>query len=133
MHVATLSYADNVTCEGLLDECFPALSGMARGKAPGCEDLPTEFFLKFWHVLSEDLVDTINFSFQSHHPSLTQRGGIISLSFRRMTSLTQKTGILSRYSMSTTRLLPEPLLAGSSKSSIMWSAPTRPAVCLVAL
>ena len=36
-------------CEGLLsvEECFAALKGMARGKAPGVAGLPMEFSLKF--------------------------------------------------------------------------------------
>ena len=46
--------ADRVgDCEGPLSvaECFAALSGMARGKAPGIDGLPIEFYLKFWGVL----------------------------------------------------------------------------------
>ena len=45
-------------CEGLLsvEECFVALKGMARGKTPGVDGLPMEFYLKFWDVLGADLV-----------------------------------------------------------------------------
>ena len=36
-------------CEGelTLEECFTVLTGMARGKAPGLDGLPMEFYLKF--------------------------------------------------------------------------------------
>ena len=49
---SVLPYDDSEGCEGLLsqEECFAAFRGMARGKAPGCDGLPMEFYLKFWHV-----------------------------------------------------------------------------------
>ena len=48
-HVSSLPASDSAACEGFLtlEECFSALSGMARGKAPGCDGLPMEFFLNF--------------------------------------------------------------------------------------
>ena len=54
-------------CEGPLasDEVFAALQGMARGKTPGSDGLPAEFFLMFWDVLGTDLVDVLNTSFDS--------------------------------------------------------------------
>ena len=84
-HVSSLPASDSAACEGLLtlEECSSALSGMARGKAPGCDGLPMEFFLKFWHILGQDLVDVLNFSFQSGGLSRTQRRGVISLSFKK--------------------------------------------------
>jgi len=33
---------------------------MARRKAPGLDGLPMEFYLKFWNVLSNDLVSVLN-------------------------------------------------------------------------
>ena len=56
---------DSEVCEGLLsqDEYFVALQGMALGKAPGCDGLPMEFYLKFWHVLGFDLVCVLNSTF----------------------------------------------------------------------
>ena len=45
------------SCEGLLslEECYAALVGMARRKAPGSDGLPMEFYSKFWDFLGEDL------------------------------------------------------------------------------
>lgn len=84
-HVPILSASDSAKCECplSLEECFLALSGMPRGKAPGCDGLPMEFFLKFWNVLGQDVVDVLNFSFQSGHLSRSQRHSIISLSFKK--------------------------------------------------
>ena len=84
-HVSSLSASDSAAWKGFLtlEECFSALSGMARGKAPGCNGSPMEFFLKFWHILGQDLVDVLNFSFLSGRFSRTQRRGVISLSCKK--------------------------------------------------
>ena len=84
-HVSALPTSDSAVCEGALtlDECFSALSGMARGKAPGCDGLPMEFYLKFWNILGQDLVDVLNFSSRLGRLSRTQRRGVISLSFKK--------------------------------------------------
>ena len=62
---SVLPYDDSEVCEGLLsqEECFAALHGMARGKAPGCDGLPMEFHSNFWHVLGFDLVCVLNSAF----------------------------------------------------------------------
>lgn len=56
-HVPSLSAVDSTMCEGLLtlEECFSALSGMARGKAPGCDGLVMEFFSSFGMFLAKIL------------------------------------------------------------------------------
>ena len=71
-------------CKGLLtvEECFEALSGMAKRKAPGSDGLPAEFYLKFWNVLGRDLVQVLNYCYCSGS-SLSQRQGVISLSFKK--------------------------------------------------
>ena len=55
---SSLSSEQALLCEGplSLEECFTALKGMARGKAPGVDGLPMEFYLKFWDALGPDLV-----------------------------------------------------------------------------
>ena len=54
---ARLSSSESDACEGLLsvEECFTALQGMARRKAPGSDGFPMEFYLKFWSLLGPDL------------------------------------------------------------------------------
>ena len=73
------------SCEGLLsvEECFEALSGMAKRKAPGSDGLPGEFYLKFWNVWGRDLVQVLNYCYRSGSLSLSQRRGVISLSFKK--------------------------------------------------
>ena len=66
-----------------LSECHSSLLGMALRKAPGCDGLPVEFYLKFWDVLGPDLVEVLNFCYLSGSLSRTQRRGLIALSFKK--------------------------------------------------
>ena len=56
---------------------------MARRKAPGLDGLPVEFYVKFWDVLGPDLVSVLNSCLESRSLALSQRRGIISLSFKK--------------------------------------------------
>ena len=73
------------SCEGLLtaEECLEALNGMARRKAPGLDGLPAEFYLKFWSILGQDLVEVLNSCYRAGSLTLSQRRGVISLSFKK--------------------------------------------------
>lgn len=95
-----------LSCKGLLsvDECFAALKGMARGKAPGLDGLPMEFYLKFWDVLSVDLVEVLNFCFGRGYLAKSQRHGVISLTLKREIVLTPIIAALSLFCVLTIRL-----------------------------
>ena len=73
------------SCEGPLTptEVLDALKGMARNKTPGLDGLPMEFYLRFWDVLGSDLVSVLNDCSFSGSLSLSQRRGIITLSFKK--------------------------------------------------
>ena len=95
LHISSvLPFDDSETCEGLLSqgECFAALQGMARGKAPDCDGLPMEFYLKFWDVLGNDLVLVLNSAYRLGSISGSQRRGIITLAFKKGDRLTLSTG-----------------------------------------
>ena len=51
-----LSSAEQEACEGALtvEDCFHALQGMPRGKTPGSDGFPMEFFLAPWQTLGAD-------------------------------------------------------------------------------
>ena len=51
---------------------------------------PLEFYLKFWEVLGEDLVEVFNYCFNSGFLTKSQRQGVISLSFKKGESLDPK-------------------------------------------
>ena len=80
-----LSDADANTCEGLLtrDECHNALKGLARGKTPGIDGLPVEFYIAYWDILGNDFVDAANSSYHDGLLSPTQRQGVITLLYKK--------------------------------------------------
>ena len=80
-----LSPAQAGLCEGplTLEECHRALAGMARGKTPGLDGLPMEFYLAFWDLFGADLVEVLNSCSRSGRLSPSQRSGVISLSFKK--------------------------------------------------
>ncbi|KAL3162709.1 hypothetical protein ABBQ38_008750 [Trebouxia sp. C0009 RCD-2024] len=63
-------------CEGpdegiTLAELHSALKASARGKKPGSDGLPYEFFTQFWDLLGPELLAVLQESFQTQHaPSL---------------------------------------------------------------
>ena len=76
-------------CYGPLssDECFVALNGKARGKSPGLDGLPMEFYVNVWPILRTDLVNVLNSCYLSGVMSLIQRRGLISLIFKKVDRL----------------------------------------------
>ena len=83
--VSSLSPQQVETCEGPLTvaECQRASLGMTRGKAPGSDGLPAEFYIRFWDVLGANLVDVFNFCFSAVFLTRSQRRGVISLTFKK--------------------------------------------------
>ena len=76
-----LSPDQSQLCDGYLtaDEVLEALTGMARGKSPGSDGLPVEFYLTFWDLLGDDLVEVLNASFDAGLLPFSQRGALITL------------------------------------------------------
>ena len=77
----SLSSDESSTCDGPIanEPACAALKGMARGKTPGSDGLPAEFYLAFWPLLGDDLVSVLNVSFVNGCLSPSQRFSIISL------------------------------------------------------
>ena len=84
--------SDVPLCEGLLssEEVLLALQGMARGKSPGSDGLPVEFFVKFWDVLGADLDDVFNSSYRDGFLPSSSCKGLITLLFKKGESLDRK-------------------------------------------
>ena len=75
-------------CEGAeqgitLDELQAALKLSARGRKPGSDGLPYEFFSQFWEVLGPELLAVLQEAFQAQHglclPTSMTRGVITLL------------------------------------------------------
>ena len=77
-------------CEGAedgitLEELHSALKASARGKKPGSDGLPYEFFSQFWDMLGPELLAVLQDSFQTQHaPSLPacMTQGVITLLYK---------------------------------------------------
>ncbi len=83
---------ERASCEGLLtlEECFAALSGMARGKTPGSDGFPMEFYLRFWSSLGADLVRVLNVAYEAGQLSTSQRRGLIIVLYQKNDRLDTK-------------------------------------------
>jgi exonuclease III len=81
----SLSRAEVESCEGLLSipECKQALDGMSKGKTPGSDGFPMEFFSSFWDVLGADLVRILNYAFDCGKLSTSQRRGLIIVLYKK--------------------------------------------------
>ena len=84
--------SDVAKCEGLFepDEVLRALNGMARGKTPGSDGLPVEFFIKFWDTLGTDLVEVLNSSYLDGFLPSSSCKGLITLIFKKGDRLDRK-------------------------------------------
>ena len=103
-----LTPAERRLCEGelTLTECKAAVNGMAKGKTPGLDGLPAEFYQRFWPVLGEDLVDVLNYCYSHGRLSLSQHSGLITLLYKRGDPLEMKNGSQSRFFALIIRLRP---------------------------
>ena len=81
----SLNDQEQTSCEGLLtvEEYCEALNGMNTGKSPGIDGLTTEFYLAFWAIIGEDLVEVLNYGFQNGQLSVSQHRGLLSLIFKK--------------------------------------------------
>ena len=81
----SLNDQEQTSCEGLLtvEECREALNGMNTGKSPGIDGLTAEFYLAFWAVIDEDLVEVLNYGFQNGQLSVSQCRGLLSFIFKK--------------------------------------------------
>ena len=130
-----LDAVERAACEGCLtiDECHSALTGMARGKTPGSDGFPMEFYLHFWQSLGADLVRVLNVAYEAGQLSTSQRGDWSLSSTRRVTGLRLRTGARLAFSTSTTRSPRELSLVACWPFCLLSSAPTKRAAFRVVL
>ena len=80
----SLDEQEQASC-GLLtaEECREALNGMDTLKSPGIDGLTAEFYLPFWAVLGNDLIEVLNYGFQNGQLSVSQRRDLLSQIFKK--------------------------------------------------
>ena len=68
-------------CEGKLskDECYKVLCEMPSGKSPGNDGLTKEFYDKFWDLISDPLLESLNYSYENIQLSNSQKQSVITL------------------------------------------------------
>ena len=57
------------------EECHASLKEFSRGKSPGTDGLTAEFYRKFWKLLGQELVDSLNYAFEIGELSILQKRG----------------------------------------------------------
>ena len=60
-------------------ECFEILKLCAKDKCPGSDGFTVEFYLHFWPMLGEEMVQSFNHALTHGHLNITQRQGIIKV------------------------------------------------------
>ena len=68
-------------CDGILtkEECYVSLKSFFKSKSAGTDGLTEEFYLSFWELLGQELVDSFNYAFVKGEMSTSQKRGIITL------------------------------------------------------
>ena len=61
------------------EECFETLKLSSKGKCPGSDGFTVEFYLRFWSILGEEMVQSFNHALILGHLNITQRQGIIKV------------------------------------------------------
>ena len=80
----SLNDQEQTSCEGLLtvEECHEVLNGMNTGKYPGIDGLTAEFYLAFWAIIGEDLVEVLNYGFPNGQLSVSQCRGLLCVDYK---------------------------------------------------
>ena len=81
----SLSDQDSGLYENVLsaDEISHAVRGLSKGKTPGSEGLPVEFYVKFWDQLCPILLQIYQFSFDQGFLSTSMQGSVTRLIFKK--------------------------------------------------
>ena len=80
-NIPKLDELDSNECGGPLtmEELETIIKTFKLKKTPGNDGLPIEFYLKFWPVIKDTLLQTFNYSYENDILSTSQRQAIISL------------------------------------------------------
>ena len=65
------------------EECVKALQSFQGNIAPGNDGLPSEFYRKFWEIISEPFVNCVNKIFTIGKMSRSQKQAVITLSGKK--------------------------------------------------
>jgi len=63
----------------LNEECFLILKQCSKNKTPGTDGLSVVFYLRFWSLLGEEMVQSLNYAYEHRQLNITQKQGIIKV------------------------------------------------------
>jgi len=63
----------------LNEECFLVLKQWSENKTPGTDGLSVEFYLLFWSLLGEEMVQSLSYAYKHGQLNITQKQGIIKV------------------------------------------------------
>ena len=66
-----------------LRECYQAMVTMEKRKSLGSDGLPVEFYLLFWEIIGNDLVDVLNHSCEVSTLPTSMRQAMITLAYKK--------------------------------------------------
>ena len=80
-----LSADEQTICEGrlTLKEIYEALSYLSSNKTPGNDGLSREFYLAFFDLLGNEVLASLNYSYQIGELSNSQRHAVVTLVEKR--------------------------------------------------
>jgi len=72
-------------CDGqvTLDECTKAVNKIKKNKSPGLDGITIEFYVKFWPLIGNLLVEVLNEGYDNNSLSDSQRLSLFSLLFKK--------------------------------------------------
>ena len=81
MNFPKLSDEEKNELEGMITikEVIEVLKNLKNGKSPGDGGFTVDFYIQFFGLLGQDLVDSLNASYESGEMSVSQRRGVITL------------------------------------------------------
>ena len=81
----TLSDESKDKCDGLItyDECFSAINNMKKNKSPGLDGISIEFYIQFWPLLGNLLVDMFNECYKTGMLPDSLRNSVFTLIFKK--------------------------------------------------
>lgn len=81
----TLKQDEAEVCEGpvTLKEANEALLSMGNNKSPGADGFTKEFYVRFWNILGQDLVNVLNLNFEMGQMTESQKEAIVTLLYKK--------------------------------------------------
>ena len=93
LNIPKLSETDKNFCEGKISagECYKLLDRFQNNKTPGNDGIPIEFYKKFWSLISDPFINSVNECFEQGEMSASQKQAVITLIEKK-----RKRSLLSR-------------------------------------